>query len=305
MISGSHGPKRFRSESLEEVQARNEAWWDATPMSYDWRGTNQPEPLSRLWFDHQDALFIEASRHFATDRAPFDRLIPFQQLRGKRVLEIGIGSGLHSELLSRAGAEVTGIDITNSAVERTQARFRMKELKGTFLQRDAEDPGPDFVGEFEYVWSWGVVHHSSRTARIVRNVSTWLKPEGRFAGMVYHRDSTMAALAIVKDWIVHRKLLSHSYDEALWRGTDGYTARFYPADQWRDLLLAFFANADVRVTGGLADAVPLPRRVRRSVAERMPGQLRDQILSRIGGFLVFEARVPQDSPRLGQARPSA
>jgi SAM-dependent methyltransferase len=266
-------------------------------MDYEWRraGPDRLAPISLAWFDDQDRRFIEASRHFATHSVPFDRLIPYGQLKGKRLLEIGVGSGLHAELMARAGAEITGIDLTQSAIERTRRRFELKDLTGSFEQADAEQPHADFIGQFDYVWSWGVIHHSSRTALIVRNVQQWLTPQGGFAGMVYHRDSTSALIALVNDWCLKGNLRSHSVDEALWRVTDGYRARFYPAEQWRDLLYAFFRDAEVSVTGSITDMVPLPRLLRNLVAPRIGAKARDRWLARFGGFVTFRAAEPLDT----------
>jgi 2-polyprenyl-3-methyl-5-hydroxy-6-metoxy-1,4-benzoquinol methylase len=295
IVSGSHGPKRTDQHSLEEIQRRNEAWWENSPMDYQWRKSGEPARpvLSAAWFEDQDRRFIEASRHFATEHIPFDRLIPYDRLRGKHVLEIGTGAGLHAELLARSGAVVSGIDLTRSAIERTRRRFELKGLRGEFEQWDAEQQRPEYRGAFDFVWSWGVIHHSSRTALIVRNIHEWLKPDGQFAGMVYHRDSTTAVIALLTDWLVKRNLFTHSVDEALWRITDGFSARFYPAEQWRDLLLAFFNNASVAVTGSLTDALPLPSRIRSALLPYVPDRTRDRLLSRVGSFVTFEATGPR------------
>ena len=95
------------------------------------------------WFEDQDRRRAAAHRHFATDVVPFDRLIPYNSLQGKEVLEIGIGSGFHSELLARAGAKVTGIYLTDAAVERTRRRFELKGLSGDFQTWDAEQNRAD------------------------------------------------------------------------------------------------------------------------------------------------------------------
>jgi len=259
-------------------------------MTYDWADTSL-QPGTMAWFDDQDARHDAAHRHFATDVTPFDRLIPYGSLAGCQVLEIGTGSGLHSELMARAGAIVTGIDLTASAIDRTRTRFAMKGLDGAFEQWDAEEDRSDFVGRFDFVWSWGVIHHSSHTARIVRNVAGWLTDGASFAGMVYHRDSTTQAVALLRQWILKRKLLTYSVDEALWRNTDGFSARFYPADQWRDLLLGFFDAADVAVTGIDSD-LPVPRSVRPFVVSRAPESRKRAYLARFGSFITFSAAGP-------------
>lgn len=263
-------------------------------MTYDWRGDSKTAKLTLEWFHDQDRRSAAAHRQFATDRSPFDRLIPYASLAGKEVLEIGVGSGFHAELMARAGAVVTGIDLTEAAIERTTRRFELKGLTGRFAQWDAEQPRPEFESRYAFVWSWGVVHHSSRTARIVRNVAQWLRPDGSFAGMVYHRNSTSAAKTLLFDGIVRGRIVRDSPDELLWRRSDGFTSRFYSVDQWRDLLLGYFDLAAVSIAGTEADVLPLPRVLRRCLVPRMPVQMESKILRRFGSFLVFDARQPLD-----------
>lgn len=284
---------------MERVQAGNAEWWETTPMEYDWgRGTRYAKS-SLEWFQDQDDRSIAAHSHFSTDHVPFDRLIPYARIRGAPVLEIGIGSGFHSELMAQAGAMVSGIDITSSAVARTQARFDLKGLDGTFECWDAELPRETFVHQFSFVWSWGVIHHSSRTARIVRNVADWTADTGEFSGMVYNRDSLPAIIALVRDGVLRGRLLSRTSDEILWSSTDGFSARFYSPDQWRDLLLGFFEKAEIAITGQLSDVLPFPRRLRSRVSARISPESRDRALSRFGTFITFTASNPiRSSPRL-------
>ena len=287
---GRHGDKRRREDSLVDVQAANRAWWEANPMTYDWRAAGGPPPGSAPWFADQDARADRQHAGFLAGGDPVGHLLGDVPLAGRDVLEIGVGSGYHAELLRRRGAHVTGIDLTAPAVELSRARFTQRGLDGEFEVWDAEVDRPDFAGRFDAVWSWGVIHHSAHTARIVRNVHRWLRPDGVFAGMVYHRDSSRLAVALVRDWLLDANWRTHSVDEALWRNTDGFTARFYPADQWRDLLLAFFEEAQTSVGGLDVDVVPLPAPWRRLVWARMEATARERRLRRAGHFLLFTAR---------------
>ena len=261
-------------------------------MNYDWRGELRPQELDLAWYDEQDRRSIETHRHFATDRVPFDRLIPYDSLRTAEVLEIGVGSGLHAELLARAGANLTGIDLTDAAIHRTRRRFELKGLQANLEQWDAERPRPDFDRRFDFAWSWGVVHASARTARIVRNVANWLVDGGRFAGMVYHRDSTSSWTALLRDGVLRGRLASRSVDEILWQSSDGFTARHYPADQWQDLLLGFFEGASVDISGYDSDVVPLPRRLRQPLFKKLSNRRIENALHRRGSFVIFNAAEP-------------
>src|SRR5258708_34840347 len=115
--------------------------------------------------------------------------------------------------MAKAGARVTGIDLTDTAIARTKARFDHKKLDGHFDQWDAGQPRPEFAQRFGFVWSWGVVHHSSRTARIIRNVADWMTEGRDFRGMVYNRDSLPAITALFRRAAVAGLLLSRAPEQ--------------------------------------------------------------------------------------------
>jgi hypothetical protein len=58
-------------------------------MTYDWHGEIGIAPLSLDWFAEVDRRFVESARLYATAQEPFDRIMPFDRLRRRRVLEIG------------------------------------------------------------------------------------------------------------------------------------------------------------------------------------------------------------------------
>jgi SAM-dependent methyltransferase len=112
----------------------------------------------------------------------------FSEARGLRVLEIGCGLGTDGAQFAKAGADYTGVDLTDAAVELAQRRFELFELAGTFRTADAEKL--DFAdNSFDLVYSHGVLHHTPDTAAAVREVHRVLKPSGRAVVMLYHRDS--------------------------------------------------------------------------------------------------------------------
>src|SRR5258708_3005326 len=227
MPTGAPGPKRRDDQDLQQVQAGNLQWWQSTPMDYDWAGSGSDTRTERAWFNDQDERFMRASDHFATDKVPFDRFIPYARLANQEVLEIGTGSGFHSELMAKAGARVTGIDLTDTAIARTKARFGHKKLDGHFDQWDAELPRPEFRQRFDCGWSWGVVHHSSRTARIIRNVAEWMTEGGEFRGMGYNRSSLPAITSLFGRAVV----AGRDRKEPLWGWrVQGYGRGGRPAD---------------------------------------------------------------------------
>jgi len=112
----------------------------------------------------------------------------FSETKNLRVLEIGCGLGTDGAQFAKAGADYTGVDLTDAAVELAQKRFELFGLPGTFRTADAERL--DFPDDsFDIVYSHGVLHHTPDTAGAVKEVHRVLKPGGRAVVMLYHRDS--------------------------------------------------------------------------------------------------------------------
>jgi len=279
--------KRKAGEDLSAVQEGNRAWWTKHTMSYDWNDPVEREKKSAAWFDAIDARFAHAARLFAHDKQPFDRIIPFQAIKGRRVLEIGCGMGLHSELMARAGADVSAIDLSPTSVAVTARRATLKGLRIDVRQMDAVTLDfPDAT--FDFVWSWGVIHHSSRTGRIVREIHRVLKPGGEVRVMVYNLDGMPAYITLVTKYLTGF-WRGRPLDECLWNSTDGYTARFYTPDLLADAFATFFENVRVESFGQDADAVPLPGSLRAPVLKLISQETLARWANKRGAFLFVTA----------------
>lgn len=276
-------------ESRDQIQERNRSWWNQTPMSYDWREKIALPEGTREFFDEVDARFYSSSPFYRAAR-PYGRLIPFDQLKGKRVLEIGCGLGLHSELMAAAGARLTAIDLTPRAVGLTRKRLALKGLEADVRVMDAEHMEfPE--NEFDFVWSWGVIHHSAHTERIVGEVYRVLKTGGEFRSMVYHKRSINAL------GIMTRGLLTGKFFRGLTPAdvfniySDGYHARFYTANEFTGMLEGHgLFIKDTKILGQKSELVPLPGngisgRVKYSLVPVIPNSVAEKILSVVGGFL--------------------
>jgi 2-polyprenyl-3-methyl-5-hydroxy-6-metoxy-1,4-benzoquinol methylase len=284
--------KRVSELDARGVQQGNKSWWTAHTMSYDWEDRSALTPFTLPWFDDIDRRFLHAARLFSEDANPFEALMGVRELAGKRVLEIGCGMGFHSEMLVRAGARLTSIDLSPTSVQATKARLDLKKLVTDVREADAESLSLP-SGEFDMVWSWGVIHHSSRTARIVRQIERVLRPGGEARLMVYNLEGMPAYLTLATRylWGFWR---GQSLDEVLWRSSDGFSARFYTRDKFTDLLAAFFERVETKIFGQDADVVPLPQVLRRPILKLIPHSRQRRLASRRGAFLFAAATKAPD-----------
>jgi 2-polyprenyl-3-methyl-5-hydroxy-6-metoxy-1,4-benzoquinol methylase len=286
--------KPYHPHAAAELQDESRGWWTRNPMSYDWRGTNAAPEGSREFFEEIDRRFFHASPFFRGE-GPFARLIPFADLRGKRVLEIGCGLGSHSQLLAEAGCNLTSIDLTSRAVALTTRRLSLRDLSADIREMDAERMEFDDA-EFDFVWSWGVIHHSEHSDQIVRQVARVLKPKGEFRFMVYHRAAFDSYTKIARGFLTGKFLRGMSIDDVLGFYTDGYVARFYTRKQLTKLIEENGLKSErVSVLGQTSELVPLPGRgwigrLKYGLVNRIPARLAEGVLRRRGSFLFAIAR---------------
>lgn len=227
---------------------------------------------------------------------PFDRLVPFARLPQWDVLEIGVGNGSHAQLLAPHCKSYTGIDLTEYATGSTRKRFEVFGLKGDIRQMDAERM--TFAdASFDFIWTWGVIHHSSNTGQILAEMNRVLRPGGRATVMVYHRSFlyTYIFTALIRG-ILRCGFLKHSLHELLQLHTDGAIARFYLPREWKELIESRgFTLVEECFMGQKSEIFPLPAgRLKDFLMAATPNALA-RILTNTccqGSFLITTIRKP-------------
>jgi SAM-dependent methyltransferase len=275
--------------SLKQDAVRS--WWSANPMTYDWHGEIAYEAGSREHLAEVERRFLaEAWFAQAPGAPPFSRLIPFAELAGKDVLEVGCGTGVHARLIALAGARLSAIDLTPTAVQLTRRRLSFDGLIADVREADGETmPFPD--ASFDFVWAWGVVHHSADTDHLLGEIARVLRGGGRIALMVYHRRSiTFWLNYMLYRGVLRGGLLHESPDELANRWSDGVIARHYTRQGFTAALAPWFEGIQTEVMGQLGEAIPLPARLRRPVARVVPAEAQRALLRRAGWFLFASGR---------------
>jgi len=241
-------------------KAKVHEYWNANPCETDEYvqregGTSRllgPEPLSREYFDAME------SARYAT-QSDIMAFAQFTRYRGQRVLEIGVGGGNDFIQWVRAGAEAHGIDLTEAAIEMTQARLTAYGLTCAELRTaDAEAlPFPD--NYFDLVYSWGVLHHTPQTEQAIAEAVRVAKPGGTIKLMLYNRHSLVA----IREWTRHALLRGkpfRSLDNVLYCNVESIGTKAYSKQQVRQILsqlavenVVLDAAASTREFGGPMD----------------------------------------------------
>jgi SAM-dependent methyltransferase len=166
------------AETNNNLKERVRAFWQEHPCGTKFADA---EPGSPRFYE-----LVEEHRYTKEWHIP--AAADFSSAAGLKVLEIGCGLGTDGAQFAKAGADYTGVDLTEAAVELARKRFEISGLPGKFQTADAENL--EFADEsFDLVYSHGVLHHTPDTARAVREIHRVLRPGGRAVVMLYHRDS--------------------------------------------------------------------------------------------------------------------
>jgi len=135
--------------------------------------------------------YLRLGRHYnqwmyRVRAAVFDRVVAGlgfrEQAVGRSVLDVGSGTGFYVDRWLRLGARVTGLDLTDVAVEQLRRGFP----QASFLQADIGGPPagvPLAADSFDAASAFDVLFHivdDGQYAQAFRNIAALLRPGGWF-----------------------------------------------------------------------------------------------------------------------------
>jgi SAM-dependent methyltransferase len=124
---------------------------------------------------------ISVREAFEAPTAPENRFIlrRMGDLRGKRVLDVGVGLGESSVYFALQGARVTATDLSPQMVDTAVRLGKLHgvEVEGVVTPGESLDVEP---GSYDFVYVANTIHHATDKARLFEQVRRALKPGGRF-----------------------------------------------------------------------------------------------------------------------------
>jgi len=138
-----------------------------------------------------------------------DRMALFlgtRDLSGRSFLDVGCGSGLHALVALRFGAkEIVAIDVDPDSVStaRTVLERNWPGTNKTVRRVSVFDLEKERFGEFDIVYSWGVLHHTGDMNRAIETAAKHVKPGGLFAVALYGKTPYCNLWKRIKRWYVN------------------------------------------------------------------------------------------------------
>lgn len=163
-----------------QIDAGNRDFWN------ELCGTEVAQVLGIV--DSSPEMLARFDRYFFDLYPYLDTWIPFEQLRGKDVLEVGLGYGSVSQRLAEHGARLTALDIAERPVRGVRERLAGMGLPGSAVIGSVLAP-PFRDQSFDYVVSIGCYHHTGDLPLALANTARLLRPGGRATLMTYSATS--------------------------------------------------------------------------------------------------------------------
>jgi SAM-dependent methyltransferase len=146
------------------------------------------------------------------------------ELKGARILEAGCGAGRFTQIMLDAGAQVFSVDLS-SAVDACFANNGPHEHL-CVVQADLYQI-PFRRHSFDKVFCYGVLQHTPDPEASFMNLNSFLKPGGKIAIDVYHKDW---AIEPYKSKYLYRPLTTRIPHDLLFRFIQWYIPKWLPFD---------------------------------------------------------------------------
>ena len=181
-------------------------------------------------------------------------MLDVKSIAGRSFLDVGCGSGLFSLAARRLGARVHSFDFDPQSVACTaelKRRYAADDPDWTVERGSVLDSAYlAALGQFDVVYSWGVLHHTGRMWEAIDHAAARVAPGGKFFIAIYNDQGRSSQIWLrVKQlynglprrlrWLVLYPALVRLWGPTtvrdLLRGRPGVTWRNYAAESMRGM----------------------------------------------------------------------
>ncbi len=114
-------------------------------------------------------------------------LVEKGRIKPCRCIDLGCGTGNHSIYLAKNGFDVTGIDISPSAIALAKENARGKKTRCQFIMADVLHAGEHIQDTYDFAFDWEVLHHvfPQKRNRYIESVFRLLNPGGTYLSVCF------------------------------------------------------------------------------------------------------------------------
>jgi 2-polyprenyl-6-hydroxyphenyl methylase/3-demethylubiquinone-9 3-methyltransferase len=134
-----------------------------------------------------------------------------------RILDVGCGGGILSEALARAGARVTGLDLSEASIQVAKQHAQQQGLEVDYRYESVQDVAHQQAGTFDAVTCMEMLEHVPEPGKIVAACAQALKPGGQAFFSTINRTPKAFLFAIIGGEYILRLLPrgTHTYSKLI------------------------------------------------------------------------------------------
>ena len=138
------------------------------------------------WLDYASKV---TQRHLDYAIQCMQRLLSVEDLSGRSLLDVGCGSGIHSVAAAKLGASVSSLDLDPNCLAATKSladKFGVADCI-EIQEKSVFELSPDADGCYDYVYSWGVLHHTGAMWDAIIAAASCVQNDGMIALALYRK----------------------------------------------------------------------------------------------------------------------
>jgi len=216
--------------------SKNKNWWNKNPMTYlDWDLKKKDRIVKqRDGFKELNNKYLDTNPFL---KKKFKRLNKKNFLQDKVTLDLGCGWGTSSINLAKYSKKLYAIDISEMSIKGARENFRFNSKKKINLKKMDAEKLRFKKNFFDYVYSWGVIHHSANPEKIFTNIYKVLKKGGKSFIMIYNKHSLRYYCLGLYFLIAKLKILAgYNLDTVQKFFTDGFYHKHYTKKEITNIL---------------------------------------------------------------------
>ena len=171
------------------------------------------DKVSQIWWDPQGEM---GTLHTINPlRTNF--ILETLSVSQPKILDVGCGGGILSEALAKAGAQVTGTDLSEASLQAARHHAKKEDLEIEYLYERVEDLAEKRTGTYDVVTCMEMLEHVPEPNKIIAACVKALKPGGTIFFSTINRTPKAFLFAIIGGEYILRLLPrgTHTYSKLI------------------------------------------------------------------------------------------
>ena len=117
-----------------------------------------------------------------TPPAPLVELVYSGKVQPCKAIDLGCGAGNYAIYLAGRGFNITGVDLSPTAIRIAKKNAETKGAKCRFIVADVIEEPYKLDQSWDFAYDWGLLHHifPEQRQKYVKNVNEILSPKGKY-----------------------------------------------------------------------------------------------------------------------------